>query len=242
VGAFRNPLWLIVAAWAASLGDGKAAAPVPVHGCQNSCRLDQGQDGRWGAFCKCAKQNFAQLASPAKLLDSPRKLTQRLWGQPREHLALASRDACRPGQGELPALGSGNLHYEATSGEVPLCRCVRARTHFPVSLRCEKRGITGETTCAFTMAGSSEVSPRPLRRPTLEDYQACMAGIANQGLFEGHAATCELVTACEPPPACGMGEELFNVAENNECCPRYECQKRHSRPATKGGKNAGSAL
>jgi hypothetical protein len=216
--------------------------------CQNSCRLEQGSGGQWGVFCRCPKD------SPGSKPKTPDRLLATLWarqsalpGQDAEITEQVATNSCSADVKRFPSPAAipPSLHLQVAMGGKSLCDCVSSRVHFELQKSCH-RTPANELHCSFSVAKSTPAALQAVRKPTLEDYQSCLAAKANHesGAEEaqGSGNSCAL-SDCKAPPLCGPGMEPFNAAETGACCPVYSCVRRRvvEIPKETGGAHDASA-
>lgn len=218
-----------------------AAAALPIDSCQESCLIENNEFGNPRLFCTCkeASKKLIQPSAdpfPRNFSDSSKLQEARLKGQSEADISAVAADACKPQveyyRGHPRAHESAKQFLDNSTPN--LCECVANRVHYPVKRRCE-RTRAFENTCTFSLDGRIPADQRPLRDPTLEDYQSCLLMRADAKVDENNCA----VPACAEPPECGEGTELVNLAVSSACCPKYSCRPIGQTPEETG--SAGSS-
>ena len=198
--------------------------------CLNNCTLSFSSGSGFSSVCRCGKPLTLPIAYRYSTLSEAerRKVDMSLrFRFPKVQGGDFERirsDSCRRGL-ELgsPLWGKERLLSQSKVANQSLCQCVKTMVHFPVNKECKING-TAERQCNFTY-DINTVKMRPalvLRKPTLFDYQSCLARRQNYR----EPASCHGSTSCQSEkPSCKKGEELVNIADPGACCPVFQCQK-----------------
>lgn len=196
--------------------------------CMDHCYLEKGEAG-YDVLCPCGERRFPHDGEGFFALKNrapgryATELAARLHGASAGEVALVDGDRCLDAVGESRANPRPAKDFLGivTLAQRPLCECVQARVHFRTSRRCET-SVAGQLECRFELAPGEGGRAGPVRRPALQDYQACIAARLNYRA----PASCEGSVCREGPRDCPTGKELVNVADAESCCPIFECRTK----------------
>lgn len=216
------------------------AGPQAFDSCQSHCAIGFDDANIPSLFCTCPKGPrtvFRTLESFPENFSHNQALQQmRLHGQDASSIALVAGNSCQINvdRYRLRPRSEESIKQFLNNESPNVCECVAQRVHYPVLREC-RHSLANEATCSFQLVTSSN-NRRPLRDPTLEDYQSCLV----QRITNPPAApTCE-AAACSAPPVCRADTELVNLASADACCPKYNCReiRRGAQPDLGGSSSA----
>ena len=190
-----------------------AASSIGSGSCMQDCTIEPGQDGKQIVVCGCGK-------SPAAV---------RLWSKGAANLEnratiynFVKSRLVSFSEKEWKAVAENSCRKEFESGarhsSDRLCNCVLKNVRLEMHKSCF-RTIAGETVCVIQKRGTP--AERPLRSPTILDYQYCFSEFSN----DRPPASCKDAVCDLIKPTCKSGEELYNDAVEGACCPVFVCRK-----------------
>lgn len=198
--------------------------------CLNNCFLSQSSGSGFSSVCRCGKPLGLPIAYRSSSLSEEERrkvdlsLRFRFPHVQGKDFERVRSDSCKRGL-ELGVAfwDKERLISQSRVANQGLCQCVKTMVHFPVSKECKING-TAERHCHFSYdVDSMKVNlARVLRKPTLFDYQTCLAKKMNYR----EPASCHGSTSCQSEkPVCKKGEGLVNIADPGACCPVFQCQR-----------------